>query len=404
MIQYVCFNPDEMDASLKINKKMELQEISRPVSFDQYEINIIDLNNESIWANTKTGRTDDGGDYVNDMVSLGQIIDNSQSSNIVIVFPQNLGFKTVIYGNAKTTLLKDMLKEMYQYFLSRLIPEYISFEIGYEISNTTIENSVFESDFYFKKYNCQKIHTSKGNNCTTIQNRQIYLTTLKIENFKDIELIIKDLDLVKEKASIPEWMESIHMLDDEIQRESISQFNQEIKKIEEKREEAERKLAQNNRYKSILYTNSDELVEVVFEILEKLLGCDFSKFEDKHKEDFSIEIGKKIFIGEIKGISSSVRRDNVSQLENHYQSYLDDHECNEKNLKALLIINPQRKLPLNVRSKIDDNQKNLAKRYGSLIITTHTLLKLFEKFEAEEISSEKCQNLLFDESGLLEIS
>ena len=404
MIQYVCFNPDEMDASLKINKKMELQEISRPVSFDQYEINIIDLNNESIWANTKTGRTDDGGDYVNDMVSLGQIIDNSQSSNIVIVFPQNLGFKTDIYGNAKTTLLKDMLKEMYQYFLSRLIPEYISFEIGYEISNTTIENSVFESDFYFKKYNCQKIHTSKGNNCTTIQNRQIYLTTLKIENFKDIELIIKDLDLVKEKASIPEWMESIHMLDDEIQRESISQFNQEIKKIEEKREEAERKLAQNNRYKSILYTNSDELVEVVFEILEKLLGCDFSKFEDKHKEDFSIEIGKKIFIGEIKGISSSVRRDNVSQLENHYQSYLDDHECNEKNLKALLIINPQRKLPLNVRSKIDDNQKNLAKRYGSLIITTHTLLKLFEKFEAEEISSEKCQNLLFDESGLLEIS
>jgi len=39
-------------------------------------------------------------------------------------------------------------------------------------------------------------------------------------------------------------------------------------------------LDKNNEYKSILYTQGDELVKVVFEIIEQMFGCDLSNFEE----------------------------------------------------------------------------------------------------------------------------
>ena len=45
----------------------------------------------------------------------------------------------------------------------------------------------------------------------------------------------------------------------------------------------------------------------------------------------------------------------------------------------------------------------LAKRNGSLIIETITLLKIFEKFKKEEITVEEIKKLLVEEIGLLQI-
>ena len=66
--------------------------------------------------------------------------------------------------------------------------------------------------------------------------------------------------------------------------------------------------------KSVLYTNGDELVQVVFEILEELLGCDLSQFVDLKKEDFLFTIEDTTFIGEIKGVNSNVKNPNITQL------------------------------------------------------------------------------------------
>lgn len=73
----------------------------------------------------------------------------------------------------------------------------------------------------------------------------------------------------------------------------------------------------------MLYENEDELVSVVFNMLENMLDYDLSLFIDQGDEDFSIKLEDVTFIGEIKGATSNVRAEHISQLDVHYQSYLD---------------------------------------------------------------------------------
>ena len=76
------------------------------------------------------------------------------------------------------------------------------------------------------------------------------------------------------------------MFDDHELKEGIVDHERIIQKHSEQIEKAKEKLIENNRYKSILYLNSKDLVDIVFEMLEKMLSCDLSSFEDKKVEDF----------------------------------------------------------------------------------------------------------------------
>lgn len=156
--------------------------------------------------------------------------------------------------------------------------------------------------------------------------------------------------------------------------------------------------------KSILYTNGDELVDVVFDILEEMIGCDLSEFVDEKKEDFLFTVNNYVFIGEIKGVNHNVKNENISQLELHYQGYIDEHEgVNVNTIKALLIINHQRKKDLKEREKIKDTQVKLAERNGSLIIETYTLLRLLEKYRKKLITRDTIIEMLMNNTGYLDI-
>ncbi len=162
------------------------------------------------------------------------------------------------------------------------------------------------------------------------------------------------------------------------------------------------RLNKNNEYKSILFTNGDELIKVVFEILEIMLGWDLSHFVDLKKEDFLFEMEDIVFIGEVKGVTSNVKNENVSQLEVHYQGYLEEHEeIDDKQVKALLIINHQRNKPLEQREPVHERQINLANKYESLIVETATLLRMFEKYLGGNLSREECLELLKTNKGIL---
>lgn len=158
-----------------------------------------------------------------------------------------------------------------------------------------------------------------------------------------------------------------------------------------------------DRYKSVLYTSGDELVEVIFEILEKMLGCDLSEFTDKKKEDFKFMINDKVFIGEIKGVTPNVKKANVSQLDVHVQEHLDDNDEESKNIIALLIINHQRNKPISAREGVNNEVIKLAERNGSLIVETITLLKLFEQYLLGKKSRDECIDTLANTTGLLEL-
>ena len=212
---------------------------------------------------------------------------------------------------------------------------------------------------------------------------------------------LKAIGLIHENVDVPQWMEGIHMFDDIRQIDVIRESREKIQEAQKAIKAAEDIMSQNERYKSILYTSGDKLVEVVLDILGQMLGYDFSVFEDKKKEDFLAEIGDDVFIGEIKGVNHNVKSENVSQLDVHYQSFLEDSGKSENHVFALLIMNHQKNKDLTKREPVHENQVKLAKRNGSLIIDTFVLLKLFEKYKSEEISREYCMQLLKNNTGIL---
>ena len=92
-------------------------------------------------------------------------------------------------------------------------------------------------------------------------------------------------------------------------------------------------------FKSILYENGDSLVRVVFDILEQVMNYSLAGFIDEKKEDFKIALPDITFIGEIKGITSNVRSEHISQLDVHCQSYIDDldEEGKSENVKGIVV-------------------------------------------------------------------
>ena len=140
-------------------------------------------------------------------------------------------------------------------------------------------------------------------------------------------------------------------------------------------------------------------------MLEALLDCDLSSFKDEKAEDFLIKKDKHTFIGEIKGVTSNVKSEHISQLDVHYQTYLDKLRENTEDEKVhqLLILNPLRNKPLQSREPVHEIQIKLAKRNECLIIETVTLLRIYEQFLMKKITSEQCMEVFSTETGLLSL-
>ncbi len=74
-----------------------------------------------------------------------------------------------------------------------------------------------------------------------------------------------------------------------------------------------------------------------------------------------------------------MKSSNLSQLDHHYLEYIENKEIYVDNIFKLLIMNHQKKKTPEDRESIHQNQINDAvNKYGSLIIETPELLKLYE--------------------------
>lgn len=379
-------------------------------SLDDYLINVINLDDELIWQNN--GNSNNVINSIKDFISLGAMINSSKKSSIVILFPQNQIFRYNRGINKKgyedylsRCELKDMIPTMIIKILSLLNTTLKGIKVIYEITRTEINGSEFLASFSFVDIKQDVILTKSkiSNKPTTIRHGNIILTTLKISDYVSLKDFLSEIKLIQKKETNPDWFKEIQMFDDVVQKDIIKTNNNIILKAEDNIKEAESVLERNKRYKSILYTSGDELVSVIFDILKEMFGWDLDSFNDVKEEDFNIEHDNKVFIGEIKGITSNVKNANVSQLDNHVQNYLDEHDIDSGRIKSLLIINHQRNKALNNREKVNDKTIALAKRNGSLIIETITLLKMFEKYLCEELSKEECLQLVISNTGLLNI-
>lgn len=368
-------------------------------SLDDFDINVILLNSELIWHSQAA--TYYSVDCIDDIKSIGVLINNCTSCKNIIVYPQNYTFMYNTQRHIPPSVeLKDIIIDLRKRILGQIHPIMSNIGFIYENTSTRINNVDLKSAFTFISSDPVCLHsTSNKPVCVNINN--MYLTTLDISNKELLFAYLTQIGLIEMDIEEPEWMHSINMFDDLEQKRKIEDEKTIIREAESKIKEYESILSDNKRWKSILYTSGEELVEVVFEILSDITGADFSAFTDIKKEDFRVEIGEKVLLGEIKGVGHNVRSENVSQLDVHYQGFVEDNlDIDINNISALLIMNHQCRKPLNERKEVHENQIKLAKRNGSLIIETIELLKLYDNYRKEDITREECIRRLTSEIGL----
>lgn len=402
-----------------IHGEIVYRKMAMPDSLDEFDINIIDISDEKIWYNN-TERTTTLN-CINDFISIREMVANRKSSRILYVLPQDVTFhfstsrrneggKTKYIYQGKR--LKDNLIALQQSILPNIIPltKQDFPDVVFENTKTLVGGREYHAVFYSKKNPNNDVLTQSigSEKATTIKLKEcIYVTTLDITT-SDESIIhyVKTMFFAQMKQAKPDWMNSIEFNDDKEQRTRIERQRKIIEEANRQIEDANEILQNNDEYKSILFTNSDELVLVVFRILEQVLQCDLSSFVDVKREDFLIKKEQYTLIGEIKGINSNVRNENLAQLENHYQRYMDKLQDEGKTeiVYKVLLVNPFRSTPLEERKPVNDDQIALAERYGSLIIETKTLLRVYEKFLQGNLTTREMEETIKNKKGILALS
>lgn len=401
MIQVLTYKGNEKEFQ---GNEIKVNRIHDAESLDSFDVNIISLQDNNMWESQNTSIKTINS--IADLKSLSSMIYNSKQTEIVILLPQNIRYRYNCRSNSRISYceLKNMIYT-FSDILGDIYEPIRHVDIIYENTTTKIEQNKISAAFYFNTIHEETVLTKseRSNKPTTIIRNNIILSSLDINNSDEIYAFMRSIGLIHDKIEAPEWMEDVKMFDDNTQLHIIKENNDMIKTAQENISNAMEVIDKNNRYKSILYTTGDKLVEVVFEILQEMLGCDLSEFTDKKKEDFKFTLGDKVFIGEIKGVTPNVKKANVSQLDVHVQEYMDENDEQAENIIALLIINHQRGKAISERERVHEEVIKLAERNGSLIVDTMALLKLFEQYTLKEKSREECIELLENNTGLLEI-
>lgn len=405
-LQLITYNPPEFK---DYNDKIDITDFNKLGALDNYKINVIDLSSSQIWANkgTRDEKPSLNSKMSLDFFSIKEMIKNSKKSKIIICLPQNINYHWKYFDNNKIMQLKDMIGTFTQ-ILYQLIP-LEGLNIVYENCDSIIGNESVNASFYFNNCQFDNLTFSKDSEkITTIVSKNIFVTTLNIvqrTNSNLLDLYLKELGLIKDEVEYPDWVYKYSFNDDEIQNNNIEQAKEQIKLQEQIIQKANQKIQQNLRYKSILYNNSTALVDVIFEILEYIFDISLADFNDKQKEDFLFIKDGMTFIGEIKGVTSNVKYEHISQLEVHYSKYLD--ELQEKNkteqIKKILIMNYERTKDIMIRDDINKMQIDLANKNETLIIDTKSLLTIYEKILQGELKKSNVINYIKNNSGLIEL-
>ena len=378
-------------------------------TFDNYDINIIDLTGEVIWKNIKNLNSKPVFPMIksSDFESLNSIAKDSKNSKIIYVLPQNIMYNMNFLDQKKFAYLKDIL-EFYIEALKQVIP-FKNINLKFGNNETMIGDKAINSAFYFYDDENGALTFSKNSNkVTTINNSIFYVTTIDILNGevdKNINDYLKEIKLVNSINEYPDWLYLFNYNDDSDKKLEIEKAKEIIKEQKEIIENSNNKLKENLRYKSILVTNSNELVDVVFELIETIFDVDLTDFIDKKREDFLFKKDGITYIGEIKGVTSNIKYEHLSQLNVHYAAYLDElQESNQdENIKKILIMNYERNKNISDRDEINEMQINMAKREQILIIDTLSLLKINEMIINKNLTKEQVISIINNQVGLIEV-
>lgn len=368
--------------------------LSTPESLDSFMVNVIDLDSNSIWKNNSNSY-ESIIDHTK-LENLKTMISKSTKTKIVFCYPYDLVFDRSSYKTSLRdipSVVTSILSKKLGCILATLI---------YEKNETTINERKYQSIFYFDGHKEDSLISSDRSERTVmISASNKYYTTLHIDSYSDLILLLERIGLVKNKEKEPNWFDKYSFYNDDNLKKEYKEKERLKKEIEASIEDIEQEIENNRRFKSILYTNGNELELIVYEILEQIMECDLSGFKDIKKEDFLINKETITFIGEIKGVNSNVKNTFISQLDNNADERQEHHP--EEKLKQLLIINDQKTTEPTLREPVSDEQITKANRNQCLIIRTPDLLKTFELFKQGKTSTKEIIEVFSNNSGLYSV-
>ena len=399
-IQFINYLGNFNSSKFKVNK------LSSPESFDDYNVNIIDLSDANNWQNMGTSLQNINN--LSDIKTLSAMIKKT-NNKVLVILPQNISFKYNwgYVGSGKNYTQSIELKNNIS-----LINSIIEILIGtnfknswlmYNKTKSKVQGDVLTCDFIFQNINTEQsvILSTTGTSTTTINYLGLYFTTLKLQSEENILNIVREVGWNSSSDNnCPEWMSDVDILDDKELHNKYENNSKQIDCLIKEQSDLEEKMATNNFFKSILYKTGDDLVSVVNAMLKEMVGYKYEEFSDAKEEDFLFENNGVFYIGEIKGISSNVKRSNILQTAMHKSLFLELAGNENKKVNAIAIINRQRTLPLGERDNITQDVEKLANTNEVLLITAETFLCIFENFRNEKLNSQDIIQL-FNRKGLL---
>ena len=384
-----------------------VNKFSSPKSFDMFDVNIIDLRSPYIYQNKESN--DYRIIYNNDFLSINKMIFNSRKTKFLFLYPMNVNFycnfrrESFVYK----TPIKDIIFHISDIF--SILNKELEYNFSFERTDTKLSDDVnIPADFYFPERDDFEIllRSIDSDKVTCCKKDNLFLTTLDILTDEELQLFLEKIGLkATSDTEAPDWMNKVMLFDDAEQSKNIEENEVQIKCCQESIAESKDKLSENSRFKSILYTSGDELVDVVKDIFSKIFDVDFSGFKDKKKEDFTFTFKNKIFIGEIKGVNQNIKTTNLAQLDLHFTNFIEERgdDLDENNIHKLLVMNHQKDKDLKSRIPVDQQQIDMAKnKYESLIIETVELLEMYDKFARREMDQKECFDLIC-QNGVLKV-
>lgn len=382
--------------------KYTVSSLSDVNTLDSYDYNIIDFNYSSIWY--YKGNDYHNSDKLNDLISLGNLIKNSKKSNIIYIFPINKTFYYDYSGSytnrtyTKSISLRDNIDG-----IKKIINfvTFFSYDICFEKNHTNVYDKKVESHFYFNLFSNDSSHIIKSIDSEKIVSftygRYTY-TTLNLTNVELIDSFIEYITDNKE-SNYPDWFSEIEFNNDNTLKNTINNQETIIADANKIIFDSKKELENNNYYKTLLFENGDNLVKVVFDILQQILGIDLSGFKDKKDVDFDFKLNDSYLVGEIKGVKDGFKNSPLSQLETNKQIFMEEKSIDD--CKGILIINYMRSIIPQDREPVHNNQIKYAVDHNLLIITSQTLLKIYEYYLQGKLDVENFKNVLITKNGLL---
>lgn len=408
MIQIVSYD-EKMKNIFSENSNIKITTFSDYQSFDMYNINIINLNCDSIWkcdsSQINTLNIKD------DLIPLKQSI-KSCNNKIIIVMPINHTFyyKKSYNGNyiesKKLKNLSTIVTKMLRDYVCEEIPDYV-----YDKCKTTIDNFEFNSDFYFNEINENNILliSDNGNKVNTFISDNLIITTLDIFGYKSNEnpneklnTYINNIYKSDDEELLPDWLNEIQFFDDKKYIDKIEKSKKEIEKLKEEINKNQQKLNDNNKIKGILYKTGDDLNKEIINILEDILK-EHNDFDDVYEEDYKFISNNTTFLVETKGLNNEVSGQNVTDAFSHLTIYEDNLEKQNiiEDTKCLFFVASERKKCISERKKINSRQETIAKRNNTLIIDTPTFLNIYEDFLNKKILKDEIIKMFKEQFGVI---